>query len=106
MIRIKAGVSIAALRPQMNVLLAIADAVYAHYGVDCWITSGYEGVHGSGSLHFIGLAVDLRTRDLEPGDRVEVRAEISKAAGEEFDLVLEGDHLHCEYQPKFGANQA
>ena len=105
MIRLKRGVSIASLQPQMLVALQVADAVYEKRGLDAIVTSGDEGAHGSGSLHFVGLAVDLRTRTLEPGDRGNVRFELSEALGEGFDVVLEGDHIHLEYQPKKGANQ-
>lgn len=105
MIRLKAGVSIAALRPQMLVVLQVADAVYAKHGVDCVVTSGDEGTHSRGSRHYSGDAVDLRTRTLGAGDRSQVRFELAEALGDAFDVVLEGTHIHVEYQPKGGANQ-
>ena len=105
MIHIKPGVSLASLKPQMVLLIAIADGVFAKRNVECIVTSADEGTHGRGSAHFTGFAVDLRTRTLEPGDRSQVAHEIRYAAGESYDIVLEGDHIHCEYQPKKGANQ-
>jgi len=65
------------------------------------ITSVIDGKHRPNSLHYSGLAFDLRTRHLKTEDGVKnVAAEIRGALGREYDVVVEKDHIHIEYDPK------
>jgi hypothetical protein len=98
---IKAGVDISALQPQMAIAFFIACAVYASHGYGVTLTSGREGKHGRGSLHYVGMAIDLRINTL-PSMAVKQRVcdDLALALGEQFDVVLESSHIHCEYQPK------
>lgn len=64
------------------------------------ITAGTDGIHHPGSLHYLGYAVDLRTRDLPPMTINASIEELKKRLGADFDVVIEGDHLHVEMQPK------
>lgn len=98
---IKAGADLRGLKPQMAVAYTIAAMVYLHKtGLPCVITSGTDGKHGPNSLHYRGLALDLRTRHL-PVDQVHpVYLAIKQALGDQFDVVLESDHLHLEFDPK------
>ncbi len=54
----------------------------------------------AGSLHYAGAAIDIRTRDIPLADVQKLIARIKACLGEDFDVVLETDHLHLEYQPK------
>ena len=89
------------LAPQLVLALFMAQEVYKEYGTDLVITSANDSVHSYTSLHFSGNAVDLRTRSL-PGtvDRAEVVTKIQNKLNQDFDVVLEQDHIHLEYQPK------
>lgn len=100
MIKIKEGAKLNGLQPQMVIALVVASAVYSSYNVDCVLTEGTGGKHGRGSLHYIGNAIDLRTRDLGVSVRSRVADEIREALGEQYDVVLESDHIHIEFQPK------
>lgn len=100
MIKLKRGVKLASLRPQMVLATSIIDGVYRELGYHTVITSGNDGKHSHGSLHYVGLAVDYRTRQLREGDAEKVKAQVAKALGAEYDVVLEPTHLHVEYQPK------
>ena len=103
--RLKPGVSVYGLRPEIVIALIVADAVYDEHGVDMVMTSGSEGRHGWGSLHFQGLAVDLRTHNLEPADRPIVAEKIKTRLGAEYDVVHKNvgkpnEHIHIEYHRK------
>lgn len=76
------------------------EPIFKAAGSELTITSGTDGLHNSGSLHYSGLALDFRTRDLNPSVVLRVAASCRTALGVEYDVVVEADHLHIEYQPK------
>ncbi len=96
--KIKKGVSIKQIKPEIIIGLMVAETICAKHGVELVVTSGSEGKHGKGSLHFCGFAVDIRTRNLK--DEVQFTQDLRNALNNEFDIVLEGNHVHMEYQPK------
>ena len=63
-------------------------------GDDLFITSIRDGNHMAGSLHYDGLAFDIRDNPKYP------LLEVRQTLGSGWDLVPESDHLHCEYDPK------
>jgi hypothetical protein len=73
------------------------------FGEDLVITSGKDGKHVAGSLHALGRAVDLRTKDKTPEQVTVLLVVIAYAAGELplacFDerQVQGGAHLHLEW---------
>lgn len=96
------------IQPKMAEALPLIDAAYNDIGFDaeCVITSANDSRHMSGSLHYAGLAVDLRTRDLHP-DAIQrlVLALRRRLNGVEdqnrpYQVVIEKDHVHLEYQPE------
>ena len=64
------------------------------------VTSVLDGAHRVGSLHYTGNAADIRTRSLAPEDRRELESFAREVLGDAYDVVLESDHLHIEFQPK------
>jgi hypothetical protein len=74
----------------------ISDAVCGRPAI---ITSTTDGKHMSGSLHYKGLAVDLRIRDLAPDEQERYYDELKLALSKLCDVVLESDHIHVEYSP-------
>ena len=114
MIKIKPGVSIANLTPQMSMGNQIVASVFDDHDEDCYITSGCEGRHGRASLHFAGNALDYRLPDIQgsvrgietpAGWHREILRLMKECLGKQYDAVLEKDHFHVEYQPKKGVNQ-
>lgn len=97
---IKAGVQLLNLQPQMAIAYAICCEVYRQFDEECVITSGCEGTHSDMSRHYLGLALDLRTRELDKPEQRQVRNECARRLGDEFDVILEKTHLHVEYDPK------
>lgn len=98
--RLKPGVLLAHLTPQMVLAAVVVNQVYHERGLLCTITSGSDGTHSANSLHYSGNALDFRTRDVIHSDRAILAAEIKARLGENYDVVLESDHLHVEHDPK------
>ncbi len=94
------NVSLSDLVPQMVVGLMMANEVYNEYDVDMVWTSSNDSNHALTSLHYSGNAVDLRTRTLRAEDKQRVRHKIKEKLNIDFDVVLEPDHIHLEYQPR------
>lgn len=103
---IKPGVDLRGLQPQMALAYTIACAVYAKVGgYECVITSASDGVHGPNSLHYKGLALDLRTKHVDDDSKVMLLHTLKAAMGAQFDVILESigeenEHAHLEFQPK------
>lgn len=74
------------------------------------VTALQDGHHNPGSLHAIGKAVDLRTKDLSPPFLAQLVSDLRKLLDPQgFDVVNEGvnataatvgAHVHIEFQPK------
>jgi len=70
-------------------------------GRECIITSADDGQHMYGSLHYKKLAIDLRTNDLSEKVKKKIHKALVDHFGEDWDIILEKTHIHCEYDPKF-----
>jgi len=83
-------------------LLPVIDFITAEScGRTAIITSTTDGQHMRGSLHYQGLAVDLRTRDLPLYVQKCYYSCLKSALLKLCDVVLESDHIHVEYSPKY-----
>lgn len=106
--RIKRGVRLKgdgiAIGPEIAYALGVSRQIFVEYaGVPMTVTSVLDGKHKTGSLHYKGKAADLRTRNMMAPARELVHSKIRSALyvwG--FDVVLETDHIHIEYDPKPG----
>jgi hypothetical protein len=103
-VKFKEGVSIKGIKPELMFGLIIADAAYKTRGVDMVVTAIMNGKHSEKSLHYKGLAADLRTKWTGLTRQL---FDVTRIALEPigFDVVLEdeggeSEHLHLEYQPK------
>lgn len=102
--KIKPGVNLLGVRPETVVGMQVADYVLPIFGQELVITSVVDGRHKRSSAHASGRAFDCRIWDL--GDDAEVAVEtMQRALSEEFDVILESDHIHVEFDPKKGPNQ-
>jgi len=100
MIKIKSGVRLTGLQPQMVLAAMIGDGVYSKYGVDFVITSGVEGKHSGTSRHYLGYAIDSRTRDFLPNDIPKVTKQLREALGDDYYVAFEVNHFHISFKPK------
>lgn len=102
--RLKPGVRLLGLQPQMLVALMVAEGIYTKHSTELVVTSGVEASHSRASKHYAGCAVDIRSRTLVGASAAEVASEISEALGDDYDVVVEKDHLHIEWEPKKALN--
>lgn len=102
MVAIKEGVSISGLKPEILLAVVAAISVYQVYNLTVTITACKDGKHMDGSKHYIGQAVDLRLPSWyglsAEADKV-VHKLLKANLGNEYDVVLEGNHIHVEYDP-------
>lgn len=103
---LKSGARISGMRPEIIFAAVVLDGIHRDLaeGMDIVITECTGGTHHPGSLHYVGLAIDIRTKDLTDAQKRAFYNKGRASLGEEFDLVEETDHAHCEYQPKTPIN--
>ena len=99
-ISLKPGVRPSVLQPQANLMILIVAGVFAKYGYETVVTSLADGRHSRGSKHYVGFAGDFRTRHCTAAHQELIRAESADRLGDDYDVVLEADHLHVEYDPE------
>jgi len=100
MISLKGGIKLLGLKPEMIVGHMAVCLAYSEAGHDVVITSGTEGKHSRNSRHYSGLAMDYRSRHVSEGAMNDITSKVKKALEGQFDVVLESDHLHVEFDPK------
>jgi hypothetical protein len=101
--KFKEGVNPFGIRPEMVIALQVIDGVYAIFKKELWVTSLNDSKHSLTSLHYAGCAADLRTRYFDSPATVEKVAELIRVSlgnNPDFDVIVEVDHIHIEYQPK------
>jgi hypothetical protein len=88
-----------AVKEEICRAISITDALHRDLtGRDAEVTSIVEGDHSERSLHYAGLAFDLRSWYLD--DLVSFCNMLRTALGDKYDVVLEATHIHVEFQPK------
>ena len=96
--KIKQGASLNGLKIVMRKALITAEATYNYYNKDLIITSGTDGEHSAGSLHYYGYAIDIRTRHLTQSEERDIYTEIKDCLQwQGFTVVLEKTHIHIEF---------
>ena len=73
---------------------------YRNQEVDLVITSALRPWDRK-SKHSKGLAIDIRTYNLVTQEEIKkVHAKLVRELKEYYDVILENDHIHIEYDPK------
>jgi hypothetical protein len=98
MIRYKPGVKIQGIQPEILATYNVIESAFSPK--TAVITSAKDGRHKRGSLHYSGNAIDLRTRHLVAGEPEKILLLLREWLTDEFDVILEKDHIHLEFQPK------
>ena len=104
--KIKPGVKVLGLRPELLLAVIAAERIWAHYNAEVVITSGteHDGGHRHKSAHWSGRAVDLRVKNLAHANRPRAAELLAEALGLDYDVLHEGidepwEHVHVEYDP-------
>jgi hypothetical protein len=101
MLKIKQGVRVLGLKPEALLGIVICSSVFNDHNLDCVLTSVVDGKHSRASKHYSGYAWDLRTRNIPTKTAVDkIFLAVKSALGADYDVVLESNHIHCEFDPK------
>jgi hypothetical protein len=95
---LKMGVDISRLKKEIRRILGIIEFLYMKNGEEAVITSTYEGTHSPQSLHYANLAIDIRIP--HTGNPADMTTKLKQNLNKDYDVVLEKDHIHIEYDPK------
>jgi len=96
----KSGVVMWDMHPSITDAMPALDRVsVALVGRDALITTARDGTHSKTSLHYKGRAVDLRINDIPRTIWDQYRDNLAAALGDDWDVVLEPDHIHVEFDP-------
>lgn len=93
--QLKDGVSLIGLKLCMRPVLIAADKIWSTLGEELVITSGTEGAHSAGSLHYYGLAIDVRVNYFTDYEKQKAFTMLCQALPE-YTVLLEKDHIHIE----------
>lgn len=77
----------------------VDDAHNTWTGRDAQFTSIVDGKHSAKSLHYVGLAVDLRTWYIPKKELEDFAVQLRTDLGPDYDVVVEKTHIHIEFQP-------
>ena len=98
--KLKPGVKIVGINPELIMGLMAAQKVFDALGIDMVVTSVMDGKHSSTSLHYAGNAADIRISNIPTKLVTQVSTHIASALPNDFDVILETDHIHLEFQPR------
>jgi len=90
------------MQPEILLAIIIADQLMRKmYGKDLTLTSITDGHEfNPRSLHNPGYAFDMRIWGMARFDQDKFVEELSNLLGGEYDIVVERDHIHVEFDPK------
>ena len=96
----KDDVSVRAARPELVLAIMVTNDLFRKHNAELVVTSIGDGQHQFGSRHYDGAAFDFRVYHLDRNRIDLVIKELKEALTKDYDVVLESDHGHVEYQPK------
>lgn len=102
--KIKPGARVLTVDQAMTIAYIAADRIWTKYGQTLVLTTGADGTHSTGSLHYTGCAADFRTNYFSAERKRLVAEELRESLGPDYDVASEASHIHCEWQPKKGLN--
>lgn len=97
-LKVKPGVKLGGIKPEMAIVLDVVPIVFARHGYDCWLTSAVREGDGP-SKHDFGQALDF---DSSTNISEEVGLKIACLAktflGNEFGTLWHGPYWHLHVQ--------
>jgi len=99
MLKFKPGVNPIGANPPVTLAIVCLNDIFQLFKHDLMITSILDGTHDPKSYHRFGMAFDFRTHGITKGELTQI-ADVFKEACPMWDIVIEVDHGHVEYDPK------
>jgi hypothetical protein len=99
MLRFEPTFRIGVLHEEMARVLHHASVWARLARVDLVVNCGSNGTHNPGTLHPWDLALDLDTEGDKFHDTEQLHGYLARILPVEYDVVLEKDHVHVEYDP-------
>ncbi|HEV8459030.1 MAG TPA: hypothetical protein VGR44_12120 [Methylomirabilota bacterium] len=108
-VQLKFGVVATGVQPEIVLALQVADRLWQERGDALVVTSLRDGEHcdqsqgrpcpdgRAHSLHYDGLAADLRSRHLAAGEVSSRVAELRSRLGPLYQVIAEPSHIHVEF---------
>jgi len=84
--------------------IIVINSVFSKHNVELVLTSVVDSVHSKNSLHYSGNAVDIRTSNIPDSVVTNIFSELIASLGPHFEVIMESDHIHVEYQPNYQKN--
>jgi hypothetical protein len=105
MLQIKTGSKVKGIQPELVLGLNLLSLIFISRNVDFVITELTGSKHMEGSLHYKGLAADIRSKHIEEGLKVSILNLGQQCLSSNYDFILEGkgtpnEHFHIEFDPK------
>ena len=98
LLKIKGG---AVVSRQVIIAAAVVNAANSlGLSQDMLVTSGNDSRHMPGSKHYTDEALDFRTKTLTKTQRQALTDTVRRRLGRHYDVILESDHLHIEWDPE------
>lgn len=90
------------VRPRNLVIEAACANVAEELKINITITSGNDSLHMTGSKHYSGEALDIRSKDMD--NKLIFLSKVMARLGDKYQGILEGEgtpneHFHIEYDP-------
>jgi len=95
--QIKKGVILLGLHPKMQIANSCASVIWSQAGRELVVTEGV--VDRDTGLHPLGRACDYRTFYFSSNEIEAVANMLRDRLDDDYDVVVEDDHIHCEYDP-------
>jgi hypothetical protein len=108
---VKTGAAFIELHPSIRHALDVTDSVYRGLfgkAAHAVVTSLGDSVHSPASKHY-GLDGDVRARAFDlrtttaghtQGEIAKLKTNLQDQLGKRFQVIVEKDHIHVEYDPK------
>lgn len=106
MLRLKPTAGFCGLGPQAVLAALVVYSIFESHDLDCVVTSCNDSRHGAKSKHWIGAALDFRTKHIaSDATKARIVVQVKESLGADFDVVLESlgqdnEHLHVEFDPE------
>lgn len=101
LLKLKHSVNPSQIKPEINLAIQVALSLWSRQNEHVLtITSLADSQHSLTSLHYVGYAVDIRIRELH-SDPKDLSDALRDSLVSDYDVILESDHIHVEYQPKW-----